>query len=246
MVLNHLADMKNTNNISDEIFSNDMMSLVTLGCVSGNYTETNREKRDAKGTAKADELFVRYRLQIGSVGKNKRAVTLPRVLLALPILTYNVMAFCPDRNFPGPFDSPSLPKCMKNPVFPSLIPLKLNSAVKTSLLIAYCCYTCDQTKFINKDKSSENAEVLFPDQMFYVNIGHKSTEPTAAERATVWGKDGKGIKDELEDNISGILIVLNNYKNLVNQSYEIPDMWDKVLPAQPQPSSSSKKGGLDI
>lgn len=238
MVMKHLSEIKKTKAITDEKFKEDLVALICLGCIAGNYTGKNKDKRDEKGTAKADELFALYSLTMGSVGSNKRAVTLPRVLLTFPIMTHRVMMLCPERNFSGVFSTAQLPQTMKNAVFPSLIPSDFGPNSKTALLIAYCCYTCDQTKAINKDAKNKSAAELYEDQYAYVEIGHRSPEPPEADRK----KEFLKIVIDIQANWPGIVGVLEKYKTLVNKSYTIPTKFGNMT-TPPSASTSAPPQG---
>lgn len=238
MVMKHLSEVKKSKAISDENFKKDMTALICLGCITGNYTGKNKDKRDEKGTAKADELFALYGLKMGSVGTDKRAITLPRILLTFPIMTHKVMMQCPERNFSGPFSSSQLPQVMKNAVFPALIPTDLKVSLKIALLNAYCGYTCDQTKAINEKVKGQSPQELFSTQYAYVDVGHKSPEPTDAERKKYF----LGFRDALGANWAGVIVVLTKYKELVNQSYVIPAQFGTITPvssAPPPPPTQS-------
>jgi len=235
MVMQHLAQIKTENQISDQEFHKDMEVLLCLAAISGNYTPKNKEKRDEKGTAKADALFARYKLKTGSVGTEKKAVTLPRVVLTFPIGSSRVSLDCPEKNFVGPFTSTSLPHVMKTPVFPALIPSDFGEQSKRALLIAFCCYTCDQAKSINEElKKSDPAEV-FRKQWEYVEIGHKSPEPQEKERKLYFSSS---VVPLLEQGWPGIVEVLRQYKQKVNSRYDIPEKFGRI--STPKEKSTSE------
>lgn len=241
MVFKHLAAIKAKKNITDDIFTQDITTLVCLGCIAGNYTAKNKDKRDEKGTAKADELFAKYELAMGSIGTNKRAVTLPRVLLTFPVLTHKINIVCPERNFPGPFQSSSLPQIMKSPVFPALIPSGFGTNSKTALLIAYCSYTCDQSKAINPDAKTATLVDIFNKQFGYVTIGHQSPEPAEPERQKLW----KEILPILQSSWDSIVSVLRIHKKAIDNAYTIPSKFGTVATAADPVSSAGPSTGFD-
>jgi len=217
MVLKHFLEIKKSKGILDGEFQSDMLTLICLGVMSGNYTSNNKNKIDDKGRDKADALFTKYQMKIGSVGQDKKAVTLPRVLATFPILTSNVAMSdtCPEKNYPGGFfASENLPKALKTPVFPALIPAKAKDDIKKFLMIACCCYSADQSKAINPAHKAADAKTIYQEQWQYVEISHQSSQPTQSMREI----HIKTMKLEYTD----IVKVVEKYKSLVDPSYEIP------------------------
>jgi hypothetical protein len=241
MVMKHLSKVKLAKAISDDDFSADITALICLGCIAGNYTDKNKQKRDEKGTARADELFSRYELTMGSIGNNKRAITLPRVILTFPILTFKVMMLCPERNFTGPFSTSSLPQSMKNAVFPALIPTDIGPKSKKALLLAYCAYTSDQSKAINASMRSLPIDEVFRKQFEFVEIGHSSPEPSNDARKAQF----KVIKKHLEDGWPAIVEVLKKYQSLVDKSYEIPTKFGNIITGSIQTIQQSSTDDLE-
>jgi hypothetical protein len=236
MVMKHFVSIKTKKSISDTQFQNDLLALLCLACISGNYTNKNKDKRDEKGTAKANELFQLYELKMGSVGNDKRSVTLPRVALTFPILTCRVGVLCPEKNFSGPFSSSSLPHVMKNSVFPSLLPTDLGTKTKSALLLAYCCYTCDQSKAINPDLKSASSNDLFHKQYSYVEISHGSPEPDNTSRKAFFKSD---IQAGIEAGWQGVITVLNTYKGLVDSNYALPIKFGTIQTVAPSSEQQS-------
>jgi hypothetical protein len=215
MVLKHLMEIKKSKSISDEEFRIDMLTLICLGVMSGNYTEKNKKKIDPAGKDKADNLFVKYKMKVGSVKDDRKAVTLPRLLATFPIMTskVNMSDLCPEKNYPGPFNSSELPKALKTPVFPSLIPSKFNENVKTFLMTASCCYSADQSFAINEKTAGKGADVIFKEQWQYVDISYKSSQPSQTERENYM----KGLKIDYD----AIVKTLRKYQELVDKEFSI-------------------------
>lgn len=220
MVMKHFLEIKTSKDITDNDFKKDLTALICLGVISGNYTSKNKEKRAEEGTKQADELFTRYNLHMGSLGTNKRAVTLPRVLLTFPTLTSDIALMCPEKNFSGPFGTSSLPHIMKTAVFPSLIPSNVDKPLKDYLLMLYCCYTCDQTRAINNSMKNAPDSEIYKKQYDYVEISHKSIEPSEGTRVDYYKKI---VQPALKSGKEGMKAVASKYIELVDPKYTIPE-----------------------
>jgi hypothetical protein len=214
MVIKHFLAIKQSKSIGDGTFADDLKALICLGVISGNYTNKNREKRDEKGVIMADNLFTKYDLHVGSIGDKKKAVTLPRVLLTFPILTSKISLLCPEKNYSGPFDSSSLPHYMKNAVFPSLVPKNTKPKTAQMFMIAFCCYSCDQSYAINPSFKSKSPKEIYDIQYPFVEISFNSPEPSASAR--------KEYFKTFTIEPSHFLPVITKYKDLVNPGFEIP------------------------
>lgn len=225
MVMKHLLEIKQSASISDQDFNTDLVALLCLGVISGNYTSKNQKKRDEKGTKMADDLYAKYKLKMGSIGADKKAVTLPRVLLTFPLLTSKVSLMCPEKNYPGPFNSSILPHSMKNPVFPALIPASAEKKTRDLLMLVFCCYTSDQSMAINDTMKTMPPADVFKKQMEYVEIGFKSPEPPQSDRDSYFRLV---LKATIAKGADDILKVAEKYKNIVDNSYVVPNKRDMV------------------
>lgn len=172
MVHKHFASVLADSKISNAEFIDDMRALITLGAMKGNYTMRNAGKISEKGRVKADELYKKYSLKQGSLGTDKKAITLPRVLSAFPELTTKVILKAPPRNF-GPHTT-FLPNIMKNPVFPSLIPYAIGDLAAATLLYLYNVYSAEQATVISQTKDIGNA---FTAQKQFITIAYNSSVP---------------------------------------------------------------------
>lgn len=181
MIHAHFAKIINDDGITDQDFANDMRALITLGAMKGNYTLRNAGKISDAGKTKADGLYKKYKLKQGSLMGDKKAIILPRVLSAFPELTTKVILKVAPRDFGN--RTSRLPKFMKNPVFPSLIPKSLDSSLVSTLLWLYTVYSADQSIVISSEKNFEDA---FANQKKYVTIAFNSSVPSEAVRISMF------------------------------------------------------------
>jgi hypothetical protein len=194
MVHDHFASIVSAKGISDSEFSSDMRALIALGALKGNYTAKNAKKISEEGKTKANSLYRKYDMKQGSLGDNKKAIILPRVLSAFPELTSRVILKVNDRNFGD--NTNFLPRIIKNPVFPSLIPKTLEVNVRETLLYLYNVYSANQSLVINPNSGSfDNA---FKTQKTYVYIAFNSSVPPEKTRIALF----KSQLDEIVQAIS--------------------------------------------
>jgi len=177
MVHAHFAKIINDKGIGESEFVGDMRALITLGAMKGNYTMKNAGKISEAGRAKADSLYKKYQLKQGSLGGDKKAIILPRVLSAFPELTTKVIMKVPPRDFGS--KTTKLPKFIKNPVFPSLVPKSLNRDSARVLLWLYTVYSAEQSLVISGEKDFAAA---FTSQKQFVDIAFNSSIPSEETR----------------------------------------------------------------
>jgi len=177
MVHDHFFKICKQKDISQDTFLADLRAIIVLGAMKGNYSIKNSVKISDDGKTKADSLYGTYQMKKGSVGLDKKAVTLPRVLSAFPEITAKVVLRCPDKNFGTKTNG--LSKLIKSPVFAAIIPATLDKKVKGYFLDLYNIYSAEQTQAISKISSF--AEALLK-QEEYTNIAHKSVVPAETTR----------------------------------------------------------------
>lgn len=211
LVFQHLSKIKTNKNIENSEFLNDMRSLVVMGVVMGSYNSHNSTKISEDGKRAGDALVSKYELKMGGVGKDRRAVNIPRILAAFPTITVSVTLKCPARNYGGPFSADVLPRCMKTAVFPSVVPKTLNSEVVKYLLLASTCYTAEQTMAISK--FSDPAAAI-ANQMRYTEISYGSNVPSDKERLEF-------IRG-LEFSYESLVTVWNKYNEVTKKAVTIP------------------------
>lgn len=192
MVHAHMAKIKAEKSIGDDAFNSDLMAIITLGALKGNVTTTNLNKMSDDGIAKAKALYSKYGMKMGSLGNDRRAITLPRVLSAFPELTTKVVIRLPSRYF-GPKSS-GFSAAIKNPVFASLVPSGLNLKVQTHLLEIHTIYAAEQTMVISNIKDFKEA---FDKQMPYTLIAHRSSVPQEAMRIDLLTKLEKNLASDI-------------------------------------------------
>jgi hypothetical protein len=198
MIHAHMAQMMTDKSISLQEFTNDMRALITLGAMKGNYTTKNAGKISTAGKTKADALYAKYQLKMGSLGTDKKAIILPRVLSAFPELTTKVILRLPDRDFGESVTE--LPRIIKNPVFPSLIPKRLPTDCVDTLIWLYTVYSAEQSLIISSIKDFDDAYVA---QKSYVVIAFNSTVPKEETRIRMF-------KQRIEE----IVQAVSTYKDL--------------------------------
>nr|QYF49531.1 MAG: nucleocapsid [Hubei sediment phenui-like virus 1] len=180
LVHQHMMMIKNDMGISDNEFVKDMLALVTLGALKGNYTARNAAKISDEGRKKADDLYKRYKMKTGGLGGDKKAIILPRVMAAFPELTTRVIVKSPPRDFGT--QTGFLPTIMKNPVFPTLVPQGMETGAAQTLLYLYTVYSADQSVAISQIK---DFDACFSTQRSYVTISFNSTVPPEATRISM-------------------------------------------------------------
>lgn len=181
MVHEHFAKIMNEQNITQGEFTNDMRALITLGAMKGNYTLKNAGKISQTGKDKADALYKKYQLKQGSLGNDKKAIILPRVLSAFPELTTKVIMRVEDRNF-GTLTN-KLPKFIKNPVFPAIIPKSLDGNCVSTLLWLYSVYSAEQSLVISEIKDLNKA---YTAQKGFAVIAFNSSVPPEPTRVRMF------------------------------------------------------------
>lgn len=192
MVHEHFAKIRETQGIGSDEFVNDMRALITLGAMKGNYTLRNAGKISEEGRRKADALYKKYKLKQGSLGSDKKAVTLPRILSAFPELTTRVVLKAPVRDFGT--QTGQLARIMKNPVFPSLVPKSMDGPAAQTLLYLYTVYSADQSIAISQVKDFGEA---FAAQSQFVTIAFNSSVPAEATRKIM-------IKGRIEEIVAAV------------------------------------------
>lgn len=199
MIHEHFAKLIDSKGISHPEFLNDMRALITLGAMKGNYTLRNAGKISDAGRAKADSLYKKYEMKQGPLGGDKKAIILPRVLSAFPELTTKVILKVPARDF-GTY-TVRLPKIMKNPVFPALVPKTLDTHTAQTFLWLYTVYSAEQSLVISQ---VSDFNVAFSAQSQFVTIAFNSSVPTETARIAMF-------KTQIEDLVQAI----SDHKDLV-------------------------------
>jgi hypothetical protein len=206
MVHEHFSRIMNDKGISATEFVNDMRGLITLGAMKGNYTIRNAGKISESGRNKADALYKKYELKQGSLAGDKKAIILPRVLSAFPELTTKVIMKVPPRDFGT--KTTKLPKFMKNPVFPALIPKSLESKTRQTLLWLYSVYSSEQSLIISTEKDFATAYGV---QSQFVTIAFNSSVPPEATRIAM-------VKAQIEELVQAV----SDYKDMTEGQAPTP------------------------
>jgi len=179
-VMKHLLAVKDAKNVNDVDFVSDIVALVTIGAVMGNYNEKNKMKIAEEGRMIADAVITKYNITLGGAKGNRLAVNIPRVLATFPDITVRVVAKIGfERNYGNQFNCNSLPAFMKTSVFPSIIPTNLDRNIKNILLILCNCYTAEQNMAL---RGLEDPVAAFNTQTKYTMLSHGSIFPSNAVR----------------------------------------------------------------
>lgn len=182
-IMQHLMGMKMKNNVGDAAFVRDIVDIITLGAIMGNYNSNNKTKISEDGRRSADKLMVKYALQEGGAQGNRKIVNVPRVMATFPDITVTVISKVPfERNYGNQFLCIDLPKFMKTSVFPAIIPKRLNVSVKKVLLIASTCYSAEQTMAL---RNSDDAVAAFGAQKRFTQLSHDSAFPKQSVREAI-------------------------------------------------------------
>jgi hypothetical protein len=184
MVWKHFATIKEKKGVSDAEFTRDIKDIIILGVMKGNLTEKNKKKMSEDGRKKAEALFTKWDLHMGSVEGLATAVSLPRVLSAFPVATTKAVVKLPARTF-GPVSS-GFPAVISNPVFPALVPQTLHPKLVQSLLGTFNLWATEQSRKISKVMAAKSFAEVFSIQMEYTTISHCSPVPSAEDRANMW------------------------------------------------------------
>jgi hypothetical protein len=193
MVWQHMKTIRDKKGIADIEFINDMRAIITLGVMKGNYTHRNAAKISDAGRDKADGLYKKYEMKVGSLGGDKKAIILPRVMSAFPELTTKIVLKAPPRDFGE--ETAFLPLIMKSPVFPTLIPKDLPQDVIDIFIWLYSLYSGYQTMAISQIGNLNDAIAV---QRPYITISFNSHVPYGANRTKMF----KAQINELVDAVS--------------------------------------------
>lgn len=178
LVLKHLAKIKESKGISSSQFSIDIKTLVTIGVVMGNYNEHNSARISDDGKIQGDALIAKYELKKGSIGNEKKAVTIPRIVATFPIFAVKIMQVIGTKTYNNYFGCSSLPPFMRTGVFPSLIPSTVDTAVRNILMLVCACFTTEQSMVISK----QNAKTAMETQKKFAIVSYQSSVPKDDER----------------------------------------------------------------
>jgi hypothetical protein len=210
MVFQHLAKVVSEGSITNAEFQSDMKALIIIGVVMGNYNSNNSQKISDEGKVKGDALMTKYKLKMGGVGKEKKAVNIPRILAAFPIITSKVALSCPARNYGGAFNADLLSPSMKTPVFPALVPRSSSPSTKI-ILAASNAYAAEQTMAISGQTNANNA---YMGQVKFTTISNESPVPNSRERSSYIKK--------LEISYSGIEAVIKMVNEVTKKGLAVP------------------------
>lgn len=207
MVLRHLAKIKKEKNISNVDFQRDIKTILAIGVVMGNFNDHNSGRIADEGKTIGEGLFTKYAMKKGSIGNEKKAVTIPRMLATFPIVTTKIMIQIGPKSYNNHFYCSSLPNFMKSGVFPSLIPSELSAPVKAVLMTISTCFTTEQSMVISNLK---DAVSTFELQKKFTVVSHQSTVPSEEERVAFF--------KELRFDFSAMEKIITRHKEVIKGS----------------------------
>lgn len=204
-VMAHLLGLKVKNNISDKDFLKDLVDLITLGAIVGNYNANNKTKISEEGKNVADALLKKYDIKEGGAKGSREVVNIPRVMATFPDITVQVVNKVPfERNYGNQFLCIDIPKFMKTSVFPAIIPKNLDAKVKKALLIVSTCYSAEQTMAL---RNIDDPVAAFGAQRKFTQLSHDSAFPKDRVR--------KSLLEKLEFNVVLIQKVIERHNKLL-------------------------------
>jgi len=192
MVHEHFSKIATEKKIELQELLKDIRVIITLGAMKGNYTIKNSAKISDKGKSTADGLYAKYQLKKGSVGNDRKSITLPRILSAFPELTAKIVLRCPDKNFGT--RTGGLSKIIKSPVFAAILPQTLPANIKAFFLELYNIYCAEQTLTIS---SETDFKLAFEKQMQFTDIAHHSSVPAESSRIELFKKSTDVLKQDV-------------------------------------------------
>lgn len=185
LVFRHLAKIrKDDPKITDADFRQDMKTLVVMGVVMGNYSEKSSKGISDAGKAMGDALFKKYSLKVGGVQGDKKAITLPRLMSAFPIVTSKFIDKIGGKTYSNAFSCGDLPNVLRSAVLPAIIPKSLPSSVRSTLMLIATCYSAEQTMTIT---GNTDAMASYEIQKKYSDLAHRGPVPSETERSAYIG-----------------------------------------------------------
>jgi len=179
LVFDHLAKIKREKSIGEDEFKLDVKAIIVMGVIMGNYNDHNSNRISTDGKAKGDQLIEKYKLKKGRIGKDRKDVNVPRILAAFPIVSSKVAMCAAVRQYGDEFSTSYLPKCLKAPVFPALVPRQIEIDVRSALLVLSNAYSSEQTIAISPIKDPLEA---YNKQKNYTRISNSSSVPPEDKR----------------------------------------------------------------
>jgi len=180
-------------NMNDLI--DDIMFIIAMNIFMGNLLEKNRERRSQEGKDMVAAMVAKYGIQLGSTGTGKAShiTTVPRVVAAFPILSTRMASVLIPQNLIGmPFNTLTLPGCMRVPSFASFISVNLSAGVRDFLLKSVASYSSDQAVIFSTDKKTKkptiDALTAFSNQWTYITAASNSDVLLEWEKGAMLGE----------------------------------------------------------
>lgn len=180
-------------NMNDLI--DDIMFIIAMNIFMGNLLEKNRERRSQDGKDMIAAMVAKYGIQLGSTGTGKAShiTTVPRVVAAFPILSSRMADVLVPQNLIGmPFNTLTLPGCMRVPSFASFISVNLSAGVRDFLLKSVASYSSDQAVIFSTDKKTKkptiDALTAFSNQWTYITAASNSDVLLEWEKGAMLGE----------------------------------------------------------
>jgi len=180
-------------NMNDLI--DDIMFIIAMNIFMGNLLEKNRERRSQEGKDMVAAMVAKYGIQLGSTGTGKAShiTTVPRVVAAFPILSTRMASVLVPQNLIGmPFNTLTLPGCMRVPSFASFISVNLSAGVRDFLLKSVAAYSSDQAVIFSTDKKTKKPSIdaltAFSNQWTYITAASNSDVLLEWEKGAMLGE----------------------------------------------------------
>jgi hypothetical protein len=216
-VISHFVKKQKESNIPDETRNRDMAFICGIAILTGAPTEEQLKKRmSEQGQQQVKQLALKWDIHWGGGrGKGKNHVTFPRTALAFIIVTLKIMEKIGAKDFPNDMLSSRLPKMMKHPGFPSVIPQSLGEDARRALLNASLCYGIDMSISLQQIEKPD-PKVIASKQKPFLRSSHVSKLPSETDRRVFF----KTLN--LQDEYKKISQVLETYRLKVDPDYIIP------------------------
>jgi len=217
-ILEELTKTKSSKGYSDEEMGRDMAMIIGISIIVGAPVEKKLEGKMAEeGQKVVKDLVVKWDVHWGGgKGKGPRHVNFPRVSLALPIVTQKIIKIIGPKKFMNDMTSSSLPDCFQHSSFPSVIPMSIDKDIKRMLLNACLCYGIDMTISLQALTDPDPKKISMK-QKDYIRSSNTSKIPEEADRLSFFKTLNLAVEYDK------IRKVLDVFKKLVDESYELPD-----------------------
>jgi len=168
--------------IAKDEFEIDLVKMIVMFLKIGNPNDNNMGRRSQEAKDDWQQLKSRYNIVTNASGQDSRVVTIPRTASSFPILTMRVAERVGVRDFPGPFNSRSLPWYLKVSVFPACVPHDMSEGTRNLLLAAAAAFSAEQSLAFPRSRGTPANSILI-DQFKFILISYNSKYPSEESRS---------------------------------------------------------------